>query len=373
MTVIGTRELNRALLARQLLLDRHAMPAIDAVRHLVGVQAQEPLEPYAGLWSRLRGFVPAELAGLLEGRRAVRTLMMRRTLHLVAAEDALALRALHQPMLEQRAMSVLRSRLPGVDLAELRTAGTPLFAERPRILTDVAREIADRWPGVAPRDLGDALSSAVPLVQVPPRGVWGAGGPAANTTIEAWLGRPAAGAGDPDAARAEDLVLRYLAAHGPAASADVRSWSGLAGLPAAIARLRPQLEVLRDGRGRELLDLPGAPRPDPDTPAPPRFLPAFDNAVLGYDDRSRVIDDRHRGLSVGGARFLLVDGRVAATWTVASTATRPAGGPAVLRIDALVPIAAADRDAVVEEGAGLLSFLTDGRTDGRVEVHGPPG
>ncbi|MCO1656220.1 winged helix DNA-binding domain-containing protein [Pseudonocardia humida] len=374
MTVIGTRELNRALLARQLLLDRHDMSAVDAVRHLVGVQAQEPLEPYAGLWSRLRGFVPAELVELLEGRRAVRTLLMRRTLHLVTAEDAVGLRALHQPMLEQRVMAVLRARLPGVDLAELRAAGTPLFAERPRTLTDVARAVAGRWPGVAPRDLGDALSSVVPLVQVPPRGVWGASGPAANTTIEAWLGRPVAAAGNPGAGRAEDLVLRYLAAFGPAASADVRAWSGLTGLPAAIARLRPELEVLRDGRGRELLDLPGAPRPDPDVPAPPRFLPAFDNAVLGYDDRTRVIDDRHRGLSVGGARFLLVDGRVAATWTTEpAQPTRAADDPPVLRISALVPITGADRDAVVEEGAGLLAFLTDGRTDGRVEIDGPAG
>ncbi len=360
MTVIGTRALNRALLARQLLLERRDAGAFDAVRHLVGVQAQEPLEPYAGLWSRLRGFAPGELVELLRSRRLVRTHLMRRTMHLVTADDAVALRALHQPMLVQRALGVLRTRLPGVDMAELGAAGAPVFAERPRTPADAARALADRYPDVDPRALGDALSSAVPLVQVPPRGVWGTTGPAACTTIEAWLGRPVAG---PDDTRAEELVLRYLAAHGPAASADVRSWSGLSGLPAVIARLRPRLVAVRDERGRELLDLPDAPRPDPDVPAPPRFLPAFDNAVLGYDDRSRIIADAHRGLSVAGTRFVLVDGRVAATWTY-----RVGESPLVLRISPLVPLSAADREAVVEEGAALVAFLADGAGDGRVEV-----
>jgi hypothetical protein len=211
----------------------------------------------------------------------------------------------------------------------------------------VARELADRWPHVAVRDLGDALSTLVALVQVPPRGLWGRTGAARNTTVEAWLGAPP----DDPAPAADQLVLRYLAAFGPAATADVHAWSGLTGLPAVVDRLRPRLRVLRDERGRTLLDLPDAPLPDPDTPAPPRFLPAFDNAVLGYADRSRIIDDEHRSLSVEGARFLLVDGRVAATWTVHAD-QRPA-----LRITPLAPIARADRDAVAEEGARLLGFL----------------
>jgi hypothetical protein len=348
--VIGPRALNRALLARQLLLDRRSMPALDAVVHLVGLQAQEPQEPYVGLWSRLSGFDPSELVELLQARRVVRTLLMRRTLHLVSAQDCLALRALHQPMLEQRMVGTLRRRLPGVDLGELAAAGAPLFAERPRTLSEVARELADRWPHVAVRDLGDALSTLVALVQVPPRGLWGRTGPARNTTIEAWLGAPPE---DPGQA-ADELVLRYLAAFGPATTADVRAWSGLTGLPAVVERLRPTLRVLRDERGRALLDLPDAPEwalPDQDTPAPPRFLPAFDNAVLGYADRSRIVDDEHRSLSVEGARFVLVDGRVAATWTVQAD-QRPA-----LRITPLVPLSRADREAVAEEGGRLLEFF----------------
>ena len=239
-------------------------------------------------------------------------------------------------MLVARMRGTLGRRLPGVDEEALAAAGRPLFAAAPSTLTEVARAIGDRWPQVAPRDLGDALSTLLPLVQVPPRGLWrqtalpgppgspvsdATGGrvegqrltaPARNTTIDVWLGAEPA---EPTPETGEALVLRYLAAYGPAATADIRAWSGLTGLPAVVARLRPRLRTFRDERGRTLLDVPDAPLPDPDIPAPARFLPAFDNAVLGFDDRSRIVDDTDRGLSVLGARFLLVDGRVAGTWT----------------------------------------------------------
>jgi Winged helix DNA-binding domain len=356
--VLGARELNRALLARNLLLERSPRPVTDAVEHLVGLQAQEPQEPYVGLFSRLRDLDPAEPSRLLEERVLVRTLMMRRTIHLLSAADCLRMRALHQPMLAQRSRSVLRSRLVGVDEAELAGAGHPLFHAEPRTLTDVGRAVHERWPNAAPRDLGDALSSLIPLVQVPPRGLWRRAGPARNTTIAAWLGHDVEQpAPDPD-----DLVLRYLAAYGPAASADIRAWSGLSGLRAAVDRLLPGLRTFRDERGRLLLDLPDGPLPDPGTPAPPRFLPAFDNAVLGYDDRSRIIDDADRGLSVTGARFLLVDGRVRGTWTAELTDRE-----AVLRITPLgsfTPHAAPDE--VQAEGSALLGFLFPESTDRRV-------
>src|ERR687894_654983 len=153
MTVLDARALNRALLARQFLVERQAVPAIDAVTHLIGLQAQEPLEPYVGLWSRLADFDPAELVGLLESRRAVRTLLMRRTLHLVSARDCLRLRPLHQPMLVSRMVTTLKRSLPGVDLDELAALGEPLFAAEPRTLPEVGRAVGDRWPGVAARDL----------------------------------------------------------------------------------------------------------------------------------------------------------------------------------------------------------------------------
>lgn len=314
MTVLDNRALNRALLARQLLDRRHTMPAYEAVEHLCGLQAQEPHEPYYGLWSRLDGFQPAELVELLESRRLVRTLLMRRTIHLVTADDCLRLRGLHQPMLEARTRGVYRREFEAVDPAELAAAGEPIFARTPSILAEVGRAVGERWPGVPPRVLGDMLSSLVPLVQVTPRGVWGRKAPARNTTIESWLGRPH----DP-ATTADELVLRYLRAFGPAASADIRAWSGLNGLRESLKRLRPRLRTFRDVRGRELFDVMDGDLPEAGTPVPPRFLPAFDNVVLGFDDRSRIIDDAHRGLSVEGARFVLVDGRVAGVWRPTGT------------------------------------------------------
>jgi hypothetical protein len=360
MTTLDDRALNRASLARQLLLRRHEMPVGDAVEHLVGLQAQEPLEPYVGLWSRLAGFDPLDLARLLEQRTAVRTLLMRRTQHLVSARDCLALRPVHQSMLVARGWATLRRRLPGVDRDVLAEAGRPLFESTPRMLSEAGRALADRWPDVAARDLGDMLSSLVPLVQVPPRGVWGQRGQARNVTVETWLGQ-ALPAATPETVDA--LVLRYLAAYGPAASADIRAWSGLGGLPAAVRRLRPRLRTFRDARGRELLDVPDGPLPDPDTPAPPRFLPAFDNAVLGYDDRGRIIDNAHRGLSVRGARLLLVDGRVAGTWTVATDAAAT-----TLRVTPLGRWSPPNRDEVVAEGRDLLALLAEGDGRHRVEV-----
>ncbi|WP_336032740.1 winged helix DNA-binding domain-containing protein [Geodermatophilus sp. FMUSA9-8] len=352
--VLGRRALNRATLARQLLLRRDERDAFAAVDHLAGLQAQEPQEPHVGLWSRLAGFRPAELDGLLESRRVVRTQLMRRTLHLVTAEDCLALRPVHQPMLLARMTGTLGRRLPGVDLAELAAAGEPLFAEEPRLLPEVGRLLAGRWPDAAARDLGDALSSLVPLVQTTPRGLWRRQAPARTTTVRAWLGRDVADGPDDDVLEA--LVLRYLRAYGPAASADLRAWCGLSGLPAVVTRLRPRLRSFRDERGRELLDVDDGPLPEPGEPAPVRFLPAFDNAVLGYDDRSRVVADEHRGLSVAGARFVLVDGTVSAIWT---SAGRDDGGVdvAVSPLRALTP---AERTEVEEEGTRLAAFLGDG-------------
>lgn len=269
MTVLGTRALNRATLARQLLLDRADLPALDAVAHLGGLQAQEPQEPFTGLWSRLRAFDPVVLSDLLTGRDVVRTHLMRRTVHLVTADDALTWRARHDAMLRQRVLGTYRSELAGVDLDELAAAGRAVMADGvPRSMTQLAREVAGRWPAPGARPLGEMLVAAlVPMVQTPPRGLWRTKGGVRNVPLADWLGRAA----DPPAPDGTDpvgqaLARRYLAAYGPAASADLRAWSGLAGLPAAIAAIREELVTFRDERGRELLDLPDAPRPTPTRP-----------------------------------------------------------------------------------------------------------
>ncbi|RDG35140.1 winged helix DNA-binding domain-containing protein [Streptomyces corynorhini] len=361
MTVLGNRALGRAALARQLLLDRSVLPVLDAVAHLGGLQAQEPQEPFVGLWSRLTAFDPAALSELLSGRRVVRTHLMRRTVHLVTADDALAWRSRHDAMLRQRVLGTYRAELAGVDLDELAAAGRAVMADgEPRSMSELARTVEGRWPAPGRRALGEMLVAAlVPMAQLPPRGLWRRKAGVRNVPLASWLGRevaPPSPDGSDPVGRA--LVRRYLAAFGPAASADLRAWCGLAGLPAAVAALRPELVAFRDERGRELLDLPDAPRPDPDTPAPVRFLPAFDNAILGYQDRRRIIDDEHRGLSVAGARVALVDGRVAATWTVED---------GTVRVTPLRRFSRAEDDAVAEQGRALASFLSDGES-GRVRV-----
>lgn len=354
MTLLGARALGRATLARQLLLERADMPVHDAVAHLCGLQAQEPQEPFVGLWSRLRAFDPASLSGLLTGRRVVRLHLMRRTVHLLTAEDALAWRARYDAMLRQRVLGVYRRELDGIDLDELAAAGNAALADgEPRTMTELARALAERWPSPGPRPLGEMLIAALlPVAQLPPRGLWRRTAGARYGLLSSWLGReidPPAPDGTDPVGRA--LVRRYLAAFGPAATADLRAWCGLAGLPAAVAGIRDELVAFRDEHGRELLDLPDAPRPDPGTPAPVRFLPAFDNAILGYHDRGRIIDDAHRGLSVAGERAVLVDGRVAATWNV------DAG---TVIVTPLRRFTRADRTAVAEQGRELAAFLSAG-------------
>ncbi|MFF2084522.1 winged helix DNA-binding domain-containing protein [Nocardia sp. NPDC058176] len=362
MTVLDARALNRATLARQMLLDRAEVSAFDAIAHLGGLQAQEPQEPFVGLWTRVGGFEPVALSELLVGHRVLRTHLMRRTVHLLTAEDVLAWRARHDAMLRQRVVGVYRRQLDGVDLDELAAAGRAVAADgEPRSLTELARTLVERWPETDQRALGEMLVSLVPVAQLPPRGVWRAKGGVRNVAVSVLLGREIDPLPDDVADPVgQAMIRRYLAAYGPAATADVRAWSGVAGLPAAVAALRPELVTFRDERGRELLDLPGAPLPDPDTPAPVRFLPAFDNAVLGYDDRGRIIDDAHRGLSVAGARFVLVDGRVAATWTVED---------GTVAVTALRPLARAERAEVAEEGERLALLLSEGDS-ARVRVPG---
>ena len=357
MTVLDQRALNRATLARQLLLDRADLPVTDAVAHLCGLQAQEPQEPYVGLWSRLRAFDPAVLSDLLVRRRLVRTHLMRRTVHLLAADDVLAWRSRHDAMLRQRVLGVYRGELDGVDLDELAAAAREALADdEPRTNGEIVSVLAARWPGPDRRALGEIMLALVPTAQAPPRALWRSTAGVRTVALARWLGRdPDPPDPDGDHPVGQRLVRRYLAAYGPAASADVRAWCGLAGLPAAVAALRDELVTFRDTRGRTLLDLPGASRPDPDTPAPVRFLPAFDNAVLGYHDRSRIIDDAYRNLSVAGARFVLVDGRVAATWTV------DAG---VVVVTPLRALTRAERAAVTAEGGAVAAFLSEGDNQG---------
>jgi hypothetical protein len=363
---LSLRALNRALLDRQLLLRRDPLPdaagpragrVIETVEHLVGLQAQAPFPPYYGLWSRLGGFRPGDLSDLLLNRKAVRIGLMRGTIHLVSADDCLGLRPLLKEVLERGLRGNFGRQLTGVDGAELAAAGRALVDDRAMTFSELGTALAQRWPGHPPNALAQGVRALVPLVQVPPRGVWGESGQAAHTSAESWLGRPLRAD-----TSVEHLVLRYLAAFGPATVADAQAWSGLTGLREVTGRLEARLRTFRDEQGRELFDVPDAPRPDPGTPAPVRLVAEFDNLVLSHADRARVISepDRQRLYSRNGIfpGTVLIDGFVHGMWRV--TTTRRS---AVLTIELFRKAGGRERDAVAAEGERLLEFAAPDSPD----------
>ena len=348
---MNARARNRALLARQLLLARVSIPPVRAVERLVGMQAQTPRSPYLALWSRLRSFDPMSLSRAIETRRLVRIALMRSTIHLVSAADAMLLRPLMVPILmRELANPTWRVPLDGLDLGEVAAEARRILEERPRTPAKLGAALAQRWPDREPRALAHAARTLLPLVQIPPRALWRGSGATTLATAEQWLDRPVR-----TDATWDEVALRYLGAFGPATAADLVAWSRVTGLAEVVARLRPRLRVLHDERGRELFDLPRAPRPDPSVAAPPRFLPDFDNVLLSHADRNHVFLDEHRAAvqSSNGVLpgTLLVDGMVAATWSIERD-----GAYVRLVIRALEDIAAS-REAIRDEGRGLLDLL----------------
>ena len=353
--VLTDRALNRATLARQFLLHRSATPALAAVEHLVGLQAQVPRNPYLALWSRIERFDPRELERLLLERAVVRIVVMRGTIHLVTADDALQLRPLVQPILDQELARhpQFGPALRDVDLAPVLRVARRILAERPHTGPELRAAMAERFPHDDPAALAYACRNHLALVQVPPRGLWTRSAQVTATTAEAWLGRqlvrrPAI----------DEVVLRYLAAFGPASVADVSAWCRLAGMREVVDRLRPRLRAFRTEGGRELIDLPDAPRPGPGPAPPPRFLPEYDNVLLSHADRSRFVADPARAALWSGPRpahgSVLVDGTVLGPWRLLRDAD---AGAATLEVDHLGTIAAGRAASLAAEAKRLLRLL----------------
>jgi hypothetical protein len=349
---LSLRQLNRATLARQMLLARVDENAATAIERLCGMQAQDPGPPFAGLWTRLRSFQRTELHRALHERAVVRGTLMRGTLHLFSAADYIAFRTSLQPMLSQFLRTI--SPLPGAPVADIVAMAREMLHARPRTFREL-RAVLDRaFPDTDDRALGLIVRMNVPLVMIPTEVRWGFPGDSRFGLAEEWLRRPLA----PPAAP-EPLIRRYLAAFGPARAADIQQWSGLTRLEPALQAMRPHLAAFRDDRGHILFDLPEAPRPAAETIAPPRFLPPFDNLLLSHGDRRRILTEDHRRI-VFAARngripgTFLVDGFVAGIWRADRTR-----GVASLTLQPFSALEKRTMTALTDEGEALLRFLEE--------------
>jgi len=351
--VLTTRALNRALLARQHLLTRASMPAEAMIEHLVGMQAQVPANPYVALWSRLEGFEAGELEKLVIGRDAVRMSLLRTTLHLVTAPDALRMRPVLQSVLGRgyTSGSPFHKQLVGVDINALTAAGKSLLDNEALTTAQLGKRLAEQWPDRDPVSLAYAVRYLVPLVQIPPRGLWHRSGQPTWRTLASWLGREVEGSASPD-----DLVLRYLAAFGPATVQDVATWSWLTRVREVIDRLRPRLRIFHDELGRELFDVEGGLLPDPETPAPVRFLPEYDNIALSHANRGRIIDPRTVGRITGYVGTFLVDGLIAGQWRVVARNEEH-----ILLVDPFVALTDAQAAELTDEAARFLEWSARGK------------
>ena len=352
--MLSTRELNRALLARQLLLRRVPLPVAQAVERIGALQAQWPPSPYVALWSRLDAFSRPQLARAVATRRLVKATLMRSTLHLVSARDYLSyaglLRDARLADLERRAgrdgiaadVEAMVPRLVEAASAEPRSRPELLqLLGLPRLRTEDPR----------PWVVWHLLVARAELVHSPESSAWRrntAGGKFVPAC--AWLGDSAASGGD----AAEALVRRYLGAFGPASRADVAQWTGLtlAALEPAFGRL--PLRRFRDERGRELFDVPRAPLPAPGGEAPVRFLPMWDSSLLAHDNRSRILPAEHRRTVIRKngdvQQTVLVDGFVAGTWALEDGR---------VRVEPFEPLRRAAREEVEREARALERWLAE--------------
>ncbi|MER6099664.1 winged helix DNA-binding domain-containing protein [Streptomyces sp. NPDC001728] len=349
--VLGPRALNRATLYRQLLLRPAPLGVEQAVGHLVGLQAQNTKPPYYALAARLDGFRPEDLSAVMESRRVARIVSLRSTVHTHTPRDAVGLRRLVQAGAIDRELKMFRKGLDGVDLDRLTALATAYVEEQPRTLKALREHLLQEWPEADPQSLGIAARCLLLMVQVTPRGLWRRSGQVALTTTDVWFGEP-----EGDAADLDETVLRYLGAFGPASVKDMQTWCGLTRLRPAFERLRPGLLVFQDEHGTELFDLPDAPRPAEDTPAPPRFLPEFDNLLLSHADRTRVVPAEYRSRSWTGNqahRVFLVDGFLAGIWHLDEGKDRT-----TLTIEPFARVPRAARAALASEAERILRLMT---------------
>jgi hypothetical protein len=350
-TVLSRLELNRATLARQMLLGHETVALPKAIEALAGLQAQVPRAPFISLWSRIAGFDRDELSRLIHARKVIRASTMRATIHLMSRRDFVTFRHLFQPVLEQTTRTSLQKRMDDIDVKARLAEGRRFLEAEPRGFDAFRRHLRAAEPDVDDEAVARVIQGFLPLVRVPDASPWTFKANAAFVPAETWLGEPLG-----TEATLAELMLRYLAAFGPATAADAQTWSGLRTLRPVFEALRPKLSVLRDWKGRELFDLKRAPRPPAETPAPVRFLPDYDNLLLSHADRSRAVTDDHYGRvktpNMIGVPTFLVDGFVAGAWRI-----ERAESAATLALQPFDKLSKAVKEELEEEGRRLVAFV----------------
>jgi hypothetical protein len=345
------RQLNRATLARQMLLERSDIGIAEAVAFLLGQQGQQSQDPYIGLWSRLNNFRHEDMTALIVDRTLVRATSMRATLHLHTADDLIGLREFVQPVVERMWQSAFGKRRFGPnDREKVRKAGVKLLDKSPMTSGELGKALQEQFPEGEPLAKAVLMQVVETLVQIPPTRIWGSGHAPILARVENWLAGP-----HKRTIPRETLVRRYLAAYGPASVADMQAWCGMTKLGETFETLRPDLVTFEGEDGRELFDLPDAPRPDADTPAPPRFLPLYDNVYLGYDNRRRMLEENDMKRVNMLREFkpaVLIDGIIAAGWTI-----EVKKGAAVIDIEPYHKIGKAHRKPLEAEALAFLRFM----------------
>ena len=351
--ILNLRELNRATLARQMLLKREKLPVSAAIERLAGMQAQLASAPFVGLWTRLENFKREDLAKRIEDRSVIKATLMRATLHLFTAEDFFRFRATLQPVLSGARESVIKQRGSDFDQDRLLKAARKFIAEQPRTFAEISEMIAELMPDQDVGALRYTVRTQIPLVQVPVSGGWSYPGKPAFTLAESLLGGKI-----PDKDNLRELVLRYLAAFGPASPTDMQTWCGysLPVLKAEFEKLKPELTIYLNEKRQELFDLPTVNLPGEDAPAPVRFLPEFDNLLLSHKNRNRIVPDEYRSKvylpALRVAATILVDGFVRGAWKVEKTKSA-----ATFLIEPFDKLTKQDRATLTEEGEKLVRFI----------------
>jgi hypothetical protein len=348
--LLSTRQLNRATLARQLLLERQALGIVEATEHLLGLQAQVTEGPYQGLWSRLQRFRPEDMTALIVDRSLARATTMRGTLHLHSADDLIGIRTLIAPFLKQVWQSNFRKRFGDNDEEAVLKAAIKLVDQDPMTAGALGKRLKEKFPTAEPLSMTALLQSRETLIQIPPTRIWGSGHAPILIRLENWLPPP-----HERPLSRKTLVRRYLRAYGPASVNDMQIWSRLTRLGTEFEALRDGLVRFSDENGRTLYDLPDAPRPDAGTPAPVRFLPLYDNVYLGYDNRRRMLSEATAHLINMFQAFkpaVLIDGVIDAGWVISVRK-----GAAVIEVESYRKLGKREIDEVEKEGMSFLKFM----------------